>query len=346
MKKIFVMLYARANLGDDLFLKILLERYPNIQFYINIAKEFSNIVKNYKNVTIVEKQPERFENRIPEEYDGYIYIGGSIFIEGGTVYNIDSYAEEFMEKCKEKNIPFFYISSNFGPHKTEEYMSLARRIYSNCNEICFRDKYSYELFKDIETVSYAPDAIFTYNIQEIKKQKNTIGISVIDLSSREDLKHLEEQYYKALSSNICSYIDKGYNINLFSFCKYEGDEKAIKKLKKRIPTEYLNKIEVIKYNGNIQKFIDKYKSMEYMICSRFHAMILSVICKQKMFVMSYSKKIDNVIKDLEFSVKTMNFNQLQENTSINLRQFKKTQNIENIKEAAQEQFKKIDEYFA
>ena len=86
--------------------------------------------------------------------------------------------------------------------------------------------------------------------------------------------------------------------------------------------------------------------MEYMICSRFHAMILSVICKQKMFVMSYSKKIDNVIKDLEFSVKTMNFNQLQENTSINLRQFKKTQNIENIKEAAQEQFKKIDEYFA
>ena len=61
--------------------------------------------------------------------------------------------------------------------------------------------------------------------------------------------------------------------------------------------------------------------------------------------MSYSKKIDNVIKDLEFSVKTMNFNQLQENTSINLRQFKKTQNIENIKEAAQEQFKKIDEYF-
>ena len=70
------MLYARANLGDDLFLQILLERYSNVQFYINIDKEFSHIVKNHKNVTIVEKQPETFENRKPEEYDGYIYIGG------------------------------------------------------------------------------------------------------------------------------------------------------------------------------------------------------------------------------------------------------------------------------
>ena len=346
MKKIFVMLYARANLGDDLFLQILLERYSNVQFYINIDKEFSHIVKNHKNVTIVEKQPETFENRKPEEYDGFVYIGGSIFMEGGTVYNIDSHAEKFMEKCKEKNIPFFYISSNFGPYKTEEYVNLARRIYSNCNEICFRDRYSYELFKDIETVTYAPDAIFTYNIEQTEKQKNTIGISVIDLSIREDLKYLEKEYYKTLSSNICNYVDNGYEIALISFCKYEGDEKAISKLKKHIPKHYLDKVHVIKYNGNIQKFIDKYKRIEYMICSRFHAMILSAICKQKMFVMSYSKKIDNVIKDLEFSIKTLDLHELKENTLINLEQFKKTQNIDYIRQASQGQFKKLDEYFA
>lgn len=75
-------------------------------------------------------------------------------------------------------------------------------------------------------------------------------------------------------------------------------------------------------------------------------MILSAICKQKMFVMSYSKKIDNVIKDLEFSIKTLDLHELKENTLINLEQFKKTQNIDYIRQASQGQFKKIDEYFA
>lgn len=32
MKKVFLMAYARKNLGDDIFIKMLLEKYPEIDF--------------------------------------------------------------------------------------------------------------------------------------------------------------------------------------------------------------------------------------------------------------------------------------------------------------------------
>ena len=34
--KIFIMAYARKNLGDDIFIKMLLEKYSQIDFYIKI----------------------------------------------------------------------------------------------------------------------------------------------------------------------------------------------------------------------------------------------------------------------------------------------------------------------
>ena len=39
--------------------------------------------------------------------------------------------------------------------------------------------------------------------------------------------------------------------------------------------------------------------MEYMICQRFHSVILSYICNQKYYIISYSKKICNIIEDLK-----------------------------------------------
>ena len=37
--------------------------------------------------------------------DAFIYIGGSIFMEGGKVYNLDEDCVNFIKKCKEKNKP-------------------------------------------------------------------------------------------------------------------------------------------------------------------------------------------------------------------------------------------------
>ena len=46
----FVDGYWRKNLGDDLFLKILAERYPNNKFYILIDEEFYSVFDKFTNI--------------------------------------------------------------------------------------------------------------------------------------------------------------------------------------------------------------------------------------------------------------------------------------------------------
>lgn len=53
--KVYIFAYAKNNLGDDIFLKILVEKYPDINFYINIEQEkYMTLLHKYPNVTIIK----------------------------------------------------------------------------------------------------------------------------------------------------------------------------------------------------------------------------------------------------------------------------------------------------
>lgn len=323
MKKVFLMAYARKNLGDDIFIKMLLDKYPQIDFYMKIKeKEFLKELSQYSNLKVMigeDTDSELYQMDVME-YDAYVYIGGSIFMEGGKVYNLSEKFLDFVKRCKNKNIPFFYISCNYGPYQTKEYFELSRKNFETCTDICFRDKYSYKLFKDIDNVRYAPDFVFSYNIQLGEKIPNSIGISVINLDIRHDLKHIGQEYHDFLVNNVNHYIQEGNKVYLYSFCKHEQDEIVMEKLMK----EFENNPNVVKvrYDGDIDKFLEIYSKMEYMICARFHAIILSCICRQKMFVMSYSGKIDNVIEDLELKLPILYFHKTDKNLVIDKEKFK------------------------
>ena len=320
--KIFIMAYARKNLGDDIFIKMLLEKYSDIDFYIKIKEyNFLSELDKYSNLHVLigdEADGELYKMQV-EEYDAYVYVGGSIFMEGGKVYNLSPKFYDFVKRCKEKNIPFCYISSNYGPYQTKEYFELSRKNFQACTDICFRDKYSYNLFKDIEKVRYAPDFAFGYKIKEQEKIPNSIGISVINLDIRNDLKSLSEGYYNSLFNSIDKYIKEGNEVYLFSFCKYEGDENTINLILEHFKDN--PKLISVRYDGDVDEFLKIYSKMEYMICSRFHAMILSSIFSQKIFVMSYSKKIDNVIEDLDLKLPILHFNDIDKDMRIEKNSF-------------------------
>ena len=346
MKKIFIMAYLRNNLGDDLFVTELINRYPNTKFYIDVIDpKYAKVFKNNKNVEIEIEEEENFEKIDIEKYDGFVYIGGSIFMEGGKVYNLDKPCVNFIKLCKKNKKPFFYISSNYGPYKTQEYFELSKEAFRECSDICFRDEYSYNLFKDIKNVRYAPDLLFSYNIEANEIEENSIGISIIDLSIREDLKDKEEEYVQFLVNNIQNFVDIGKKVYLFSFCKEENDEKAIEKIINKIEDKNIKeKIQIITYNDNIEKFLKIYRKMEYMICQRFHSLILSCICSQKIFVISYSQKIDNVIDELNLCENYKKHKEINSQDIINLKDFSKVKNIDVIKKEAEKQFYELDKF--
>lgn len=349
-KKVFILAYTRQNLGDDLFIYMLLKRYPKVHFYINIEKqEHAKLFNKFPNLTIYQEERRDCNKENAQEYDEYIYIGGSIFMEGiGTKYILSKEFLEFMKECKKQNIPFHYVSSNFGPYYSEEYLELAREVFENCSSICFRDTYSKNIFEDIPTVNYAPDLAFSYITEKVEKKKNSVGISIIDLSIRKKLITYAESYYDMLEKNIEEYIEQGNDVTLFSFCKYEGDERAIEEFISRLSDKIRNKINVIKYDGDIEYFLREYSKMEYMVCSRFHAMILSTVMNQKCEIISYSDKIDNVIKDLNlFEGNIIHLEEINKNTKMPLSDFKnvEAEKIKTISNKATNQFAHMDKDF-
>lgn len=243
--------------------------------------------------------------------------------------------------CRKNNIPFLFISSNFGPYKTPEYKREVQKLMRNITDICFRDKNSYETFKKYPAVRYAPDVVFSYN-RPVKVKKNTVGISVLNFKYRKELKFYQSRYYEVLKNSITNYIKQGKTVTLFSFCEYEGDEDSINLLLSELPQKISNKIQVETYKGKIDDFIKKYSSMEYFLCSRFHSMVLSAVFKQKVTILSYSNKILNVINDLHLSREYYNVSELNDVKEIKLENFSNLSLNDIIINQAEKQFETLE----
>jgi len=344
---VYLIAYIRANLGDDLFVKNILEKYPDINFYMNSEnEEYAKAFKKYNNLNIIMEKRDLSKIDI-ELYDAFLYVGGSIFVESvtGSKERLKSF-NDFILKCKNKNRPFYYVSANFGPYETEEYYGLAKELFSNCTDICFRDTYSSNLFKDVKTVRYAPDLIFSLESDKEEIQKDTVGVSIVNISSVKGLEHKANDYYEFLEKNIKNYIREGKEVYLFSFCKYFGEENTINEVLNRFTDEWLDKIKVVKYDGDMESFVKTYSKMEYMICSKFHAMILSSIFKQKKYVFSYLSKLNNVNSDLKLTNKFMDLQDISSDTIINLSDFDLVEDkkIDNYKKLSENQLSKVDEF--
>lgn len=341
MKKVYLTGYINKNLGDDLFFITVLERYPDITFvFEDIPSGFySKLFKDYKNVEAIPFLKNSifhriktkivrtlYKNRLDQYYslyqkkykikvDAYLKIGGSIFIEPKV--NIDSVKKRYIAEYKYFNhIPFFYIGCNFGPYSQQDFYKNVEFVVKQCKSICFRDTYSYKLFKHISNVSVAPDVLF--GIKQICsntiKKANSLGISLICLSRRPSLARYYKSYLGSISSFLISHSTNYESIRLFSFCEPQGDEQSIKDLLSLLPDTIKEKIEVVAYNGNYKDFLFKFSELEYLITTRFHAVILGLVYEAKIVPIIYDEKITHVLNDLKCDLPRIYLDKLNEDT--------------------------------
>ena len=341
MKKVFILAYSKENLGDDLFVDILVNKYKDVQFFTRAIQEKTYIYNKNANLHYKDYTLDNLAKMQEKEFDAIVYIGGSIFMEkAGGVERIKK-LNTIATNCKKNNIPFLFISSNFGPYKTPEYKRETQKLMRSITDICFRDKQSYETFKKFKSVRYAPDVVFSYN-KPVRVKRDTVGISVLNFKYRNELKFYQRKYYEVLKNCIINYIKQGKTVTLFSFCEYEGDEDSINLIISELQPRYASKVQVEKYRGKIDDFIKKYSSMEYFLCSRFHSMVLSAVFNQKVSILSYSNKIANVVNDLHLSKEIYNVSEINDINDIKLEKFEKLNINKEIINQSEKQFEAFD----
>lgn len=327
-KTVFVDCYLAHNLGDDLFLQTLLNRYPDTHFiviadnsYQDFCKQFDNVdlhvmnmaskkdglIKWWKNYCSFIKK----RNVLVRNADATVTIGGSMYMENPRK-SLRSFIGRERRFLSDKglvrqvsNHEYFIIGANFGPFHSLSYLSFYKKLFSNyCQDVCFRDIYSYNLFSDISVVRHAPDVLFNVDLPK-KTHEEKVFISAVDLRRSDKFGELSEKadaYDRLIIDYMKKYNKAGYDIVLCSFCQYEGDEDGVHRLMELAQTAGI-KTRALYYRDDVKDVLEELASSSVVIGTRFHAIILGLLAGANILPIMYSDKTKHVLEDIGFDIK-------------------------------------------
>ena len=333
--QIYLNAYLEKNFGDDLFVKIIVDRYKNHTFYAisNSYKTRDNlqIYKNTLKMRILNKLGLKEKVYINSK-DISVSIGGSMFIEG---------LSPIERKKIYGNNPYYILGSNFGPYKTEKFYKKGYELFKNAEDVCVRDKYTYNLFKDLPNVRYAPDIVFTLDTSKIKisEEKKAI-ISVIDCENKLG-KQYQEKYENMIKEMIEFFIENGYKVALMSFCKRENDEIAIERILNNLDENTKQQVQKYFYDGNVEEALNYIAQSQIIVGTRFHANILGLLLRKTVIPIIYSNKTTEFLKDIKFEGKAIDIKG-DCKFNLTLEDLKYKKDVTKEIEKAQEQFKALD----
>lgn len=301
--KILISAYIKENFGDDLLLETLFKNNEKNTWYIIGEDNGKNTFRQY-DVQYVTLKNILFKIH---EFDALIFIGGSIFMEN------QSWIKRYVKRSvlsllfKLNNKKVYILGSNFGPYNSSIFKKVHKYFFKYLvTHTTFRDEKSVNEFREnINNLDQTVDLVFSIYCQENKnyknrhyniKENNVLGISLMNFEKN-------IAYDDFLITNIKNEISTGNTVKLFSFCHFEGDDLAIEKIFNRLDVNQQNNIEIIRYDGNIESFLNEFIDIDRLISTRFHATVLGLIFNIPQHPIMYSDKTLNMLSDLEYKGK-------------------------------------------
>lgn len=365
MKKT-VLLFAciEKNIGDDLFVWLLCNRYPHINFIITEDAKYG----------MLEKIPNLLFSSELKKWMWASNVGENNIIKRGIAILIESFYKYKIGKHKMaisivgnafKNYDykgwsqsrwirdrislvdkFYLISTNFGPYFDNGWKLDFMKIFPKMEDICFRDIQSYSLFNELPNVRYAPDAVLSLGKKKrsLKKKKQII-ISVIDCSFSardESLKKSTINYENCMANVIDYYISQGYRIVLLNSNSIQ-DSPASSRI--MIKCKNNEKIEIVNYNGDFSDIESIFEDSEMVIGTRLHTIILSWLYDLPIIPIIYDIKVKNILLSYGFKGVCYNITNLEDITIQNFIEAFENYSFslsEKIIQESENQFKVLD----
>ena len=364
MKRIKLRAYFYQNLGDDLMVDILLRRYPQYMFWTNNSSPATDVFLKYPNfenraclcskygrqnhiancLTLYKNTDfflrKMFQKREKECCCG-VYIGGSLYMQRADQAIAQQIAAE--EEKLEPD-PLFVIGANFGPYITDDFREAFAGYFERCGGVTFRDQASYTQYAHLPNVAYAPDVVF--NLQDIpeKSGDNSVIISVINLPDRKVLAGYSEAYDAFIVRMCQTCVDQGKTPILMSFCESEGDPAAIDRICNHMDSALRDHTEIYLYKGDIQEAVSLIAGADFVVATRFHAMILALKLGKPFFAISYSDKVKWVMDDLHCDA----YCNIRDVATVQpediLEQYKNPVDITDYAKKAEKQFEQFDRF--
>lgn len=313
-KKVFLHAYMAGNLGDDLMVRILCERYPNTEFLLYADSSYKERYRDLKNVKVyspedkiscmvnwltekIKKTDNGMWKLMIKRSECTVHIGGSVFVQHADDFK-PAYDVDYDLRARSKKL--YVVGANFGPFTHQEYLDAYMELFKKYDGICFRDKYSKNMFEDYDNIKYAPDVVFNYTMPTRMENKKQVLFSVISLEERGgkySISQYVEEYYSMLAKMAEYYIKQGYGVKFVSFCKAQKDEEAIEIIISRMEEQYRDYASKLYYDMDEKIIIQAFAESELIVGTRFHSIILGWLAGKKVLPIVYDDKIIHVLED-------------------------------------------------
>lgn len=314
--------YLNHNLGDDLFLTTLVSRYPDVDFvvladstYAFLQDRFSNIElvvssnyhgivdKIYGHVNKIYQRNKHFRSA-----DAVVTIGGSLYWESAEPKSFKAWIGEKRRLHSDKHKAhiashYMVIGANFGPWHSDYFLNLYRDFFARyCDDVCFRDSYSADLFSAVSTTRQASDVLFSVKFPQISK-RHQVFFSAVDLHHWKygSLVSKADAYEQMMVNLMKRYAARGYEVVLCSFCQAEGDEQCLERLCSAACEQEL-RIRLLRYRDNMDEVLKEIAASKIVVGTRFHAAILGLSAGAAVLPIIYSAKTTHVLEDIGFDM--------------------------------------------
>ena len=213
--------------------------------------------------------------KFKNQFNSFILGGGGIF-QDSTSFRSLIYYLSLINLMKFLNKKVILLNIGIGEIKREISKKLLLKTLKKCDLIIFRDEYSYNFFDDLSNKFISSDSSFYLNFQ--KKEK-------------EDLILVSLRYFKNLDLNkfkiFVDRLKKKISLN-FEFIVFSKEEIELAK--------YLNLNYF--YSQNPVETIEKISTSKFLIGTRYHSIIFSILTETPFIGLIYDIKVKNLIDDL------------------------------------------------
>lgn len=295
-KTVYVHAFLAANLGDDLFVRMLCARYPDVRFLTCAPQDY---VARFADVTNLEVRPVSEFSELVRGADAVAHIGGCCFVQHADDFSDFLAADTFLAENARKLV---FLGGNFGPYRDPAYLEAYRELFRRYYGLTFRDRYSAELFAGYPNVAYAPDIVFGYPVRASEKRPRAV-VAPISFAGRRGNNAIEQYggaYHDLMVRMVSSLVGRGHEVVLASFCQGQGDEDEIARILGGLAPGMRGAVRTAFYHASPEEVVPKFEEADCVVATRFHAMVLGFAHGCRVLPVVYDQKTQKVLEDLEY----------------------------------------------
>lgn len=305
--------YFDRNFGDDLFVDTITKLFDKYKFYTFMENYPPEIQKWAEKIPNLYLLPECRVMLRKGFFDAYICVGGDIFPDGGDF----SKRQSWVDAVKAVNGKIFFLGFNLFTDYREQTQQEITKLMKDADVIAPRDEKSVELLRKWmpeKKISVMADVGFlagwtkkdTQEVQQITR----LGIAVRrpGYADEESMAAYDETIADVINEFLLE--DAGREVILFALSNGSvRDEEVAAAITEKVMES--TRVKICVYDGDLAYIQQELKQCDFVICTRFHALVACITMGIPYCPVNYEIKMDNLLQELGYKGKKIRFDEIK-----------------------------------